>query len=272
MAGALDGNWLNLGGKVCVVTGAARGLGGSIATALAAQGCRLALFDVDLEALEQRASDWRSTGVDVIAQRCDVSDAESVEAGAAETERAFGKIDILVNNAGILRPGSLADLALADWNALLQINLTGYFLCAQRFGRSMRSAGGGAIVNVSSISGVFPQPYSGAYSVSKAGLQMLSKGLATEWGPFGVRSNVVSPAMMITPLTEAFYQDPAILARRSAAVPLQRIGTTEDLTNAVLFLASDRAAYLSGQEIVVDGGWSSNLLATVPRPGFDKPE
>ena len=265
------GSWLDLGGKGCVITGASRGLGASVAQALAGMGARLVLLDVDVDALDATRTACIEAGAACIATQCDVSHPDSVRAAARLAESAFGKVDILVNNAGILRPGGLADLSLDDWNALLGVNLTGYFLCAQEFGRSMREGGGGSIVNISSIAGAFPQAFSGAYSVSKAGLQMLSRLMAVEWGEYGVRSNVVAPAMMITPLTEGLYRDPEVVRKRERAVPLRRIGMPEDLTDAVLFLASERSSYISGEEILVDGGWSRNLLALVPRPGFEKP-
>jgi NAD(P)-dependent dehydrogenase (short-subunit alcohol dehydrogenase family) len=264
-------DWLALAGKVCVVTGASRGLGATVATALAAQGCRLLLLDIDQQALEAIAADLRSTGVDVRSMLCDVTNPDSIDAAAQVGQASFGAVDVLVNNAGILRPGAMADLSLSDWNLLLQVNLTGYFLCAQRFGQAMRQNGTGSIINISSISGSIPQPFSGAYSVSKAGLQMLSRVLAIEWGEFGVRSNVVAPAMMITPLTEGLYRDPAVAERRRSAIPLRRIGVPNDLASAVLFLASERSSYITGEEVLVDGGWSQNLLALVPRPGFERP-
>ncbi len=183
-------------------------------------------------------------------------------------QRSFGRCDVLVNNAGVLRPGSLATLALADWNALLAINLTGYLLCAQAFGRAMIPAARGSLVHVASIAATLPQTHSGAYSASKAGVAMLSRQLAAEWGPSGIRSNVVSPGLIRTPLSEAFYQAPGITEKRTAMVASRRIGTPQDIADVVLFLASDRAGYVNGAEIVVDGGFSGMLMDMVPRPGY----
>jgi NAD(P)-dependent dehydrogenase (short-subunit alcohol dehydrogenase family) len=176
----------------------------------------------------------------------------------------------LVNNAGMLQAGPLATVALEDWNRLLAVNLTGYLLCAQAFGKSMIERGHGAIVHTASIAGSNAQGFSGAYSVSKAGVLMLSRQLAVEWGPHGVRSNVMSPGLVRTPMSETFYQDPQVLQRRSAAIPLGRIGTPEDMAQAVLFLASDRAGFVNGQEIIVDGGFEHMLMSLVPRPGFER--
>jgi NAD(P)-dependent dehydrogenase (short-subunit alcohol dehydrogenase family) len=150
------------------------------------------------------------------------------------------------------------------------VNLTGYLLCAQAFGKAMIERGRGAIVHTASIAGSEPQAFSGAYSVSKAGVLMLSRQLAVEWGPHGVRSNVLSPALVRTPMSESFYQAPTVLERRAAAIPLGRIGTPEDMAQVVLFLASDRAGYVNGQEIIVGGGFEQMLMSLIPRPGFER--
>ena len=264
-------NWLDLAGRTCVITGAGGGIGNALARAFAAAGTRLMLLDLDAVRLQALADELRAAGADVIARDCNVADQASVEAAEAAVGEAFGGADILVNNAGILRAGALADLSLADWNTLLSINLTGYFLCAQAFGRNMREKGRGSIVHVGSIAGQVPQGFSGAYSVSKAGVSMLSRGLATEWGEYGVRSNLVCPAMIRTPMSEAIYADPEITERRIAAVPMRRVGTPEDIADAAVFLASDRAGYITGEELLIDGALRKNMLGLVPRPGFDRP-
>jgi NAD(P)-dependent dehydrogenase (short-subunit alcohol dehydrogenase family) len=125
-------------------------------------------------------------------------------------------------------------------------------------------------VHTASIAGSNAQGFSGAYSVSKAGVLMLSRQLAVEWGPHGVRSNVMSPGLVRTPMSETFYQDPQVLQRRSAAIPLGRIGAPEDMAQVVMFLASDRAGFVNGQEIIVDGGFEHMLMSLVPRPGFER--
>ena len=176
---------------------------------------------------------------------------------------------MLVNTAAVLRPGGLENLSLAEWNAVLSVNLTGYFLCAQIFGRQMRKPGRGSIVHVASIAGSHAQGQSGAYSVSKAGVIMLSRQLASEWGPQGIRSNVVSPGMVITPMSQSFYDTPGVTERRSAVVPLRRVGMPQDIADAILYLASDRSSYVNGDEITVDGGYANMLMNLVPRPGFE---
>ena len=193
----------------------------------------------------------------------------AIAAARALVERELGAADILVNNAGIVKAGSLDTVSLEDWNRVISVNLTGYLICAQAFGTAMRHRGRGAIVHTASIAGSQPQAHSGAYSVTKAGVRMLSRQLAYEWGPMGVRSNVVSPGLVRTPLSETFYQVPGVLERRSAVIPSRRICRPEDIADATTFLASDRASYINGDEIIVDGGLGQILMGQVPRPGFE---
>ncbi|MGE0415615.1 MAG: SDR family NAD(P)-dependent oxidoreductase, partial [Acetobacteraceae bacterium] len=160
-------------------------------------------------------------------------------------------------------------ISVEAWNRVLSVNVTGYFLCAQAFGQGMLAKGKGAIVQVASIASRFPQGASGAYSVSKTGVVMLSQQIALEWGPQGVRSNVVSPGLVRTPMSEAFYRDNAVAERRANAVPLRRVAGPADIAEVVIYLASERAGYVNGEDICVDGGFGRTLMSTVPRPGFE---
>lgn len=260
-----------LKGTVCVVTGGGGGIGRSILKRFAAHGAKVAILDRDLAAAHEVANLLRADGATVAAIACDISDKASVESAAAQVESELGRAKVLVNNAALVRNGLLSELDLDDWNALIRVNLTGFFLCSQIFRRQMKAAGGGAIVHIASIAGSTPQPNSGAYSVSKAGVLMLSRHLALEWGGDGIRSNVVSPAMVITPLSQSIYDNAEVRAKREQVVPMHRIGLPEDIAAATLYLGSALSDYVTGQEILVDGGWSSAMLAMVPRPGFDKP-
>jgi len=269
MTGQNPSDWLGLSGRVCVVTGGGGGIGRATALSLAQAGARVAAIDLDERGLEATRSELRASGGDHFIGRCDTTNAESVAGAAEAIEKSLGPCSVLVNAAAILRPGALENLALAEWNAVLSVNLTGYFLCAQSFGRQMRKLGRGSLVHVASIAGSHAQGQSGAYSVSKAGVIMLSRQLANEWGPQGIRSNVVSPGMVITPMSQAFYDTPGVTERRSAVVPLRRVGMPQDMADAILFLASDRSSYVNGDEISVNGGYANMLMNLVPRPGYE---
>lgn len=232
---------------VAVVTGAGRGIGAAIAARLATDGFTVHRLDL-------RAGD----GVTA----CDVADADAVQRVAD----AIGPVDVLVNNAGQWRFAPLEDVTPDDFRAVLETNLVGTFLCTQAFGRSMLAAGRGAIVNVISIAGYRANPMVGAYSPSKAGIVALTEQTALEWGPRGVRCNGVGPGLVPTPGTGAVYDDERVRAVRAAAVPLRRLGTPEDIAEVVAFLASDRAAYVNGQIVYVDGGLSKALMTLLPRP------
>jgi NAD(P)-dependent dehydrogenase (short-subunit alcohol dehydrogenase family) len=269
MTGQESSDWLGLSGRVCVVTGGGGGIGRAVAVSFAEAGARVAAIDRDEHGLEVTRAELGKIGRDHVATGCDTSSVESVTAASETIEKSLGPCHVLVNTAAVLRPGALDTLSLAEWNAVLSVNLTGYFLCAQIFGRQMRALGRGSLVHVASIAGSNAQGQSGAYSVSKAGVIMLSQQLANEWGPHGIRSNVVSPGMVITPMSQSFYDTPGVTERRAAVVPSRRIGMPQDIADAILFLASDRSSYVNGDEITVDGGYVRMLMNLVPRPGFE---
>ncbi|WP_137895788.1 SDR family NAD(P)-dependent oxidoreductase [Ramlibacter sp. 2FC] len=263
-------HWLGLAGQVCVVTGAASGIGAAIAQGLAQAGAQVALLDRDAAGCERVAAELAAAGATALAVSCDIADEASVQAAAERVQAELGAGAVLVNNAGLLRPGSLAEVSLADWNSVLAVNLTGYLLCARAFSKPMRAAGRGSIVHVASISGLAPQTASGAYSASKAGVLLMSRQMAVEWGPQGVRSNAICPGMIRTALSARFYEEPGLAQKRAAVTASRRIGEPQDIADVALFLASPRSAYVNAAEIVVDGGMSSMLMDMVPRPGFNQ--
>lgn len=259
-----------LAGKIVVVTGAGGGIGRAVAQAFQNAGARLAIVDREAALCAPLLEQLGGEGPDLITLGCDVADPASVAALADAVQRRLGPADVLVNNAAMLVSGTLIDLALEDWNRLLSVNLTGYFLCAQAFGRQMMTNGGGVIVHTGSVAGNYPQSFSGSYSIAKAGVAMLSQLLAVELGEYGIRSNIVSPAMVRTPMSEGFYLDPVLKAKREAMVPSGRIGVPQDIAEAILWLASPRSSYVNGVDLAVDGALPANLLRLIPRPGFEK--
>ncbi|MBC9882693.1 SDR family oxidoreductase [Bradyrhizobium sp. INPA01-394B] len=261
--------WIDLSSNVAVVTGGGAGIGRGIALGLAAVGANVVVLDRN-EAGSDVVAEIRGVGGRAQFFACDVTSDDSVANVAEQIAAKVGQVAILVNNAGTMLSGGLDAIGMADWDRILSLNLTGYLRCARVLGRPMLQRGAGAIVHVASISASSPQSYSGAYSVSKAGVVMLSRQLAVEWGPRGVRSNVVSPGMIRTPMTEAIYQAPGVHDARRALVPAQRIGRPSDIADAVVFLASERASYITGEELVVDGGFTRTIMGVIPRPGFEK--
>ena len=267
---AQGADWLGLKGRVCVVTGAGSGIGAAIAESLAAVGAWVALVDRDGDAARQMATRLDTQGGHALAVACDITDESAVSAAAAQVRESLGHAAVLINNAGLLRPGSLDSVSLADWKAVQAVNLTGYLLCSRAFGQDMLHAGRGSLVHVASVSALHPQTASGAYSASKAGVLLLSRQLAAEWGPRGVRSNAICPGMIRTALSARFYEEPGFEARRAAATASRRVGEPRDIAEPALFLASDRSAYMNGAELLVDGGLGCMLMDMVPRPGFNR--
>lgn len=263
-------HWLGLQGRTCAVTGAAHGIGQGIARQLAAAGARVALLDYDRESCDAAAASLRAEGFDAIGIACDTSDPDSVSRAADTAEKALGLCFGLVNNAGILRPAALQEVSLDEWNRVLGVNLTGYLSVSRAFHRQMRSHGGGSIVHIASIAGSFPQTRSGAYSASKAGVRLLSRQIAVEWSADNIRSNTISPGMIRTPLTTAFYAEPGLEARRAAMTASRRVGETEDIANTAAFLLSPRSSYVNATDIAVNGGMDAMLMDMVPRPGFNQ--
>lgn len=255
-----------------VVTGAGAGIGAAIATAAARDGWMVGVVDRDTAAAVRTAA---AIGDHAVALTADVADEASVERALDEFASATGSAapDGLVCNAGIVRFGPLLDLALDDWTAVVNVNLHGTFVAARAVARRMIGAGRpGSIVNITSINGIAPGPNAGAYGATKAAVALLTQQMALEWGSNGVRVNAVAPGLIDAGMSEPIYADADIRQRRSERVPLQRLGDANDIANAVLFLLSDAASYINGTELVVDGGVSMSVIATLPRPAsVEKP-
>ncbi len=243
-----------------LVTGAAGGLGAAIAARFAAGGDRVGVLDVDGEAAQRCAASLPGEAVGLAAS---VTDPTAVDAALDR----FGLPDVVVNNAGIVRFGPLATLDLADWRAVVDVNLTGTFVVGRTVAaRWLAAARPGAIVNVTSMNGVAPGPSSGAYGPTKAAVALLTQQMALEWGPSGIRVNAVAPGLIDGGMSTAIYADEATRAARSAKVPLGRLGVPNDIADAVWWLASDAATYITGQQLLVDGGVTMAMIANLPRP------
>jgi NAD(P)-dependent dehydrogenase (short-subunit alcohol dehydrogenase family) len=241
-----------LTGRVAVVTGAASGLGAGIAEVLAGHGAGIVALDRDdatqmLEDLPVRAA-ARHTSVAV-----DVSDAGAVAEAFTQIDASHDHVDILVNCAGIREIDSALDLEPSMWDRVLAVNLSGPFYCVQQAARRMPR--GGSIVNISSVAGLVGMTHRPAYSAAKHGLIGLTKNLARDLSPNGIRVNAVAPGTVRTPLTEPYYQDEAFLKGVEGMVPLGFEGSPRDVGNAVLFFASDLSSWVSGTVLPVDGGW-----------------
>jgi NAD(P)-dependent dehydrogenase (short-subunit alcohol dehydrogenase family) len=259
-------NAFGLEDRVCVVTGSAGGIGRGIALAFAAEGARVAVLDRNLAGAEETANLVRKTGAEAIAVPIDTADEASVEAARLAVADIFGDADVLVNNAGIIGTGGeILNLSLEDWNRLMAVNLTGYFLCSRSFGKPMIARKNGALVHIVSITALAPMPFGGNYGVAKAGAAMLSHLLAAELAPHGVRSNSVHPGLVQTPMTQANYDDREVAKARATIVPQGRVAQPEDIAQAALFLASPRAAYVNGADLLVDGALQQGLMNAVPR-------
>src|SRR6266702_7494030 len=241
--------------KVALVTGAARGIGLATAKEFLAEGWRVALLDIEGELLSLAVAEI-GQGDATLALTCDVSDRAAVGAAMTMIERQFGRLDALVNNAGIAVFAPLMETSDADWRRVLEVNLTGPFLCTKAAVPLMRDGTGGAIVNITSISAVRASTLRSAYGTSKAGLAHLTKQLAVELASLGIRVNGVAPGPVETAMAKAVHT-PEIRADYHDAIPLNRYGLEEELAEAVFFLCSERASYITGQILAVDGGFDA---------------
>jgi gluconate 5-dehydrogenase len=250
----------DLTGKVAVVTGAGSGLGVVFAEALAEAGAAVVCADLNAEGAEATARRIGETGGRTSAVTADVTDETSVRAMVQSAVERFDRLDILVNNAGVGAAGPPEELELADWQRVIDVNLTGVFLCAREAARAMLAGGhGGAIVNIASILGaVASQPVAAtAYAASKGAVINLTRDLAVHWAPRGIRVNAIGPAYFPTAMTREGFESPEFRAAVEARTPLGRAGRLEELKGPVVFLVSEAASYITGQTLFVDGGWTA---------------
>jgi 3-oxoacyl-[acyl-carrier protein] reductase len=241
-----------LEGKVAVVTGSSRGIGRAIAAALAAEGASVVVNSRDAASADSEA---QAIGDGAFGIGADVSSESGARHLIEETVSRTGRLDILVNNAGMPMVRDSLELSLDEWRQVLDLNLTGAFLCSQAAGRLMLERGGGSILNVASITAFAPFPRRLAYATSKAGLVMLTRVLASEWAP-SVRVNAIAPGFIRTDLVEGLEREGRLdLSAVVNRTPQKRLASPEEIGRAAVFLCSDDAAFVTGETLVVDGGW-----------------
>ncbi len=260
-----------LRGRRYIVTGGAQGIGAACARLLAREGASVAIWDVASAAGQACAAELRAFGAPVLFQHCDVAVAAQVQAALAATVACFGGVDGLVNNAGIFKAAAFLDISEADWDAVLGVNLKGAFLVAQAVAKQVVAQGsgqtqGGAIVNMSSVNATLAIPNIASYNVSKGGINQLTRVMALALADQRIRVNAVAPGTIATELAEqAVLGSPEARERIMSRTPLRRLGQPEEVAQAVAYLLSDAASYITGEIIVVDGGRMA-LNYTMPAP------
>ena len=244
--------------KHAVITGGAAGLGADVARTLSEAGYRIGIFDLGAERVAEAASKLENA----VGIEADVTSPDQVAAAFD----AFGEVpDLLVNNAGIVRFGAMEEQSVQDYIDVVSVNLLGSCFCARAIAPAMMDRGSGHIINFTSINGVHPAPGVGLYGPTKAAMANMTQAMAIEWGPRGIRVNAIAPGMIDAGMSKPIFENPKVRATRGGGVPLRCLGEAADIAEAVLFLDSDGAKYISGHELVVDGGVSISVMAHLPR-------
>ncbi len=244
--------------KIALVTGARRGMGKSHAIALASQGAKVVVTDIDEKECQAVADEIKSKGGEAIAFKLDVSNKAEVDAVFDEVVKQYGRLDILVNNAGIYQPKLALEITEEDWDRTIDIDLKGEFLCAQKAAKEMAKNKWGRIINIASIaSGGVGVGISGGchYTAAKGGVIGMTETMAVEWAPLGINVNAIGPGAIDTPMVSSAQIPEEAMKTMMAGVPLKRIGKSEEVSAMVVFLASEEASYVTGATFYVDGGW-----------------
>ncbi|MDD5116089.1 MAG: 3-oxoacyl-[acyl-carrier-protein] reductase [Candidatus Omnitrophica bacterium] len=243
---------MRLAGKVALVTGGARGIGQAIAMTFAREGADIVVADVNLEIAQKTALEIEGLGRKALALEMDVTKIEAVEEGVNKILDKMGKVDILVNNAGITKDNLLLRMSQADWDAVINVNLKGTFNCIKAVSRPMIKQRNGRIVSIASIIGLMGNPGQANYAASKAGIIALTKTTAKELASRNINANAVAPGFIQTEMTAKLPEE--LKKKMLEAIPLDKLGTPQDVANACLFLVSEESSYITGQVITVDGG------------------
>jgi NAD(P)-dependent dehydrogenase (short-subunit alcohol dehydrogenase family) len=247
----------DLAGKSAIVTGAGTGIGKSIAVGLAQAGADVVLIGRRLEPLQETEQEVAAADVGAVVLQGDISDTSFISQAVSQTKEVFGKIDILFNNAAVLVKGPIEDVTEDDWDQTMNINLKGNFFFALGVGREMIKQKQGKIINILSNCSFVAEHGIGAYCISKGGLLMATRCLATEWGPYGVQVNAIGPAFVRTPMNDPVLADPHFVEWSTNRIPLHRMGDADEMIGAAIYLASDAASFVNGAVLMVDGGFTA---------------
>lgn len=248
--------------KAVIVTGAARGIGKSMVQAFSEAGANVAAIDYDSNALEETVDELNSGGEKILSVVTDISDSKQVKEMVAKVTRAFGTIDILINNAAKQVWASLLKTREEGWNKIFDVNVKGGYLCAQAVSEIMLKKRSGVIINIASMAGILADKNNGAYAASKAAVIQMSRAIAGELGPYGIRVNSIAPGVTRTRMADGILMNEEISNRFKRIIPLGRVAEPEEMASVALFLASDAASYITGTTIIVDGGISISGMNT----------
>jgi gluconate 5-dehydrogenase len=249
----------DLSEKIILITGSSRGLGFTFARGLAKAGAKVVLNSLHAETIHSALKQMKDE--DLIAQGTpfDVTDSYQVETSIDKIEREIGPVDVLINNAGIHRRAPLMKMSMDEWKQVMEVNLNAVFFISQVVARNMISRNKGKIINITSLNAEAVRPTIANYCAAKGGLKMLTKSMATEWGPYNIQTNAIGPGYFKTDLTEKLVKDPDFDSWVKKEVPLGRWGEPEELVGAIIFLASEASSYINGHTLYIDGGWQASL-------------
>ncbi len=248
---------MRLEGKVALISGGARGMGAAEARLFASEGAKVVIGDLLEDEGQQVEAEIAEAGGEAVFVKLDVTSEEDWDGAVSTAVDRFGKLDILVNNAGIYHGGTVEEESGEEWDRVMGINGKGVFLGTKASIAAMRDAGGGSIVNISSVAGLIGSRGATAYNASKGAVRILAKSTAVQYAREGIRCNSVHPGPIETPMLDLVYPDASTRSERESAIPLGRLGRMDDVAKGVLFLASDEASFMTGSELVIDGGYTA---------------